>query len=129
MEIKIKVEGVAEVIKSLERAARAFPEATGQALYEEGLGVQGLAVQRTPVDTGRLRASAYTAPPKTTSSGPEVEVGYGAIYGVYVHERTELRHTTGQAKFLESALNERSSGYAERLGDRIAELAEPKVEK
>jgi hypothetical protein len=54
-------------------------------------------------------------------------VGYGTDYAVYVHERTEPRHTVGEAKFLEKAVSERSAGYAKRLGDRVRENAEKGV--
>lgn len=119
----MKLEGMDEVLKNLDAAARKYPEATAKALFEEGLRIQKASVERTPVKYGRLRGSAYTSPPKMTSSGPEVEVGYGAEYGIYVHERTEIIHRVGQSKFLESALAEAYSGYANRIAAAIEKYA------
>lgn len=123
MKIDLDIEGAAEVKKNLEKLALKFPDAVGAALYEEGLEVQRLSVLRTPVDTGRLRASAYTAPP-VNDGGPVVKVAYGTDYSLYVHERTEAHHETGQSKFLESAANERASGFAERVAKSARKHAE-----
>jgi hypothetical protein len=94
------------------------PGAVGAALYQEGLAVDAVAVQKTPVDTGRLRATHYVGPPQTNGDHIEVPVGFGTDYAVYVHERTDVAHTTGEAKFLEKAMHERSSGFEVRLARR-----------
>jgi hypothetical protein len=98
------------------------------ALYQEGLAVDALAVSKIPVDTGRLRATHYVSPP--TDEGPlrsVVEVGFGTDYAVYVHEDTAARHVTGEAKFLEKAMNQRASGFTERLARRAKKLFEAGV--
>lgn len=90
------------------------------ALYEEQLALDANMVKRIPVDFGRLRASHYAAPPVEVSPGRIVgENGVGTDYAIYVHERTELRHTTGEAKFLENALKARTPGFAERMAKRV----------
>lgn len=124
MAITITVTGGREVEKSLQRILGRYPEAVAAALYQEGLALDAEAAKRMPVDTGRMRASRYTAPPEQTSSGPVVEVGVGVEYAIYVHERTEARHPVGEAKFLENALRERASGFAARLAARIKQNAE-----
>lgn len=71
-------------------------------LMEAGLQVQRVAQDRTPVDTGNLKSSAFTR--KEGELG--VVVGFNAAYAIFVHENLEARHPTGQAKFLESALRD-----------------------
>lgn len=88
-----------------------FNNSLKTALTEFGGEVQRYSVTLTPVDTGDLRGSSYTGEPESNNnSGLKIEVGYERdvlpenAYSVYVHERTELHHDIGQAKFLETAL-------------------------
>jgi hypothetical protein len=105
-------------MQALKNVTRRYPEAAAKGLYEEGLEVMAEAQRRTPVDTGRLRASGRTSLPKR-SSNPEVVLSFGTDYGIYVHERTELRHVTGEAKFLENAVKAAAPGFLDRLAARI----------
>jgi hypothetical protein len=109
--------GVREFIKAVEHSKAGYERAFAAALYQEGLALHAASVPQVPVEYGRLRASGYVSPP-TGVDNPEVEVGYGTDYAVYVHERTELRHKVGKAKFLSDPMNERQNGYAERLAKR-----------
>ncbi len=119
----VRITGEAALLKRLVELAKKYPEAAAQALYEEGLGVDANMVPRIPVDTGRLRSTHYVAPPRANDQGGIfVEVGVGTDYAAEVHERTEIRHVSGEAKFLEKALNARASGMAQRLATRIASL-------
>lgn len=112
------VRGFDSIRRALERFAREAPEALAAAVYQEGLAIEANATKRTPVDTGRLRATHYVTPPVRQGDRLVVEVGYGTEYAVYVHEVTDAAHGTGEAKFLEKAMNERASGYLERLARR-----------
>lgn len=114
--------GKDSVIATLRQTIPRMRGAAAAALYQEALAVDAESVKRTPVDTGRLRATHYVAPPTYTADGERivVELGNGTDYAIYVHERTELRHTTGEAKFLQNALNARSAGMLERLAKRTA---------
>lgn len=112
------LEGLSGVKGKLAKLFRDAPGAVGAALYQEGLKVDELAVLKTPVDTGRLRATHYVGPPQTNGDHIEVPVGFGTDYAIYVHERTDVAHTTGEAKFLEKAMHERTAGFEERLARR-----------
>ncbi len=109
-----------EVQRALEKVSKQYPEATWASLYQEGFAMAASAKKRTPVRTGRLRASAYVSPP----TGDRVEVGYGTDYALEVHEKTEANFKVGEAKFLENAFNERMDGFVARLGKRIVENVE-----
>lgn len=113
------LKGKDSVVRNLLAAAGRLHGAVAAALYQEGLALDAESVKRTPVDTGRLRATHYVSPPMERSDSIIVEVGNGTDYAVYVHEMTELRHVSGEAKFLQNAMNARSAGMLDRLAKRI----------
>jgi hypothetical protein len=55
-------------------------------LKRAGLFVQRESQRLVPVDTGNLKASAFTRTIKTASGDVDVLVGYTAAYALYVHE-------------------------------------------
>lgn len=61
------------------------------------------ALQRTPIDTGLLRASSRKAV-KGDETGSFGEVSYHADYSIPVHENLTARHPIGEAKYLENAV-------------------------
>lgn len=114
--------GFAETAARLRGLPKDFLARAAKALYGEGLGIQALSMQRTPVLTGALRASHDTSITGLGTEELKVSVSVGgpsAPYAWYVHENLEAHHDNGQAKFLESAHNERMAGMAERLAAAI----------
>ena len=99
--IELKVTGIKEALKNLKKRGE-----HNQKMFHNGLLLAGLFLQRqsqliVPVDTGALRASAYT---KMTGKGwkTNVVVGYRQFYAIFVHEDLQARHRPGkQAKYLE----------------------------
>ena len=63
-----------------------------------------------PSRTGRLRDSGQVLPTEMKGGALQVGIGFGdrkkVWYASIVHERMDVRHPTGQAKFLETPLNE-----------------------
>lgn len=112
--------GVDAVKKRLAELFAKAPGAVASAMYQEGLAVDAAALRKMPVDSGRMRASHYVSPPEKAGDTVVVEIGVGTEYAVFVHEDTSKHHPVGGAKFLERALNERASGFAERLAKRAA---------
>ena len=71
------------------------------------------AVKITPVDTGRLRNSAFVTRPDRKGI---VKVGYSVHYAIFVHENTrQVTFKVGEDKFLEKTINRRRSGFTRRL--------------
>jgi len=98
--------GLNEVLRNLNKEVEALKKRTIAGMWEAGLEVKRRSMELTPVGpTGNLKASHYVIPYEG-SSGPVVEIGLTASYAPFVHERVELRHNVGQAKFLETALQE-----------------------
>jgi hypothetical protein len=77
--------------------------------------------RRTPVEFGPLRAS-LTMTVERRGTQVTVEFGAGgpsAPYAIHVHERTELFHRIGEAKFIERPLKESAPHFNERIARRI----------
>lgn len=70
-------------------------------LLELGKAILGLASERCPIKTGRLRSSG-----RVIQNGNYVIVGFFCPYAVYVHECFGYRHLVGQSKFLETAVQD-----------------------
>jgi len=54
--------------------------------------------EKVPIRTGRLIRSGEW---RRLKGGKVYQVRYDAPYSIYVHERVDLHHDQGQAKFLE----------------------------
>lgn len=80
--------------------------ALAAALYEEAEDIMADSkANYVPVDTGTLRASGTVLPPELTGTHVVVTLGYGGAaqdYALPVHERLDVHHPHGQAKYLEA---------------------------
>ncbi len=108
--------GLAEVLKNLKEKQKQLGEGCERGLKKAGLMLQRESQKVVPVDTGNLKASAFTRH-EGEGFGTVVEVGYAAGYGLYVHEAVGMvlkgqarpggrgsywdPQGRGQAKFLE----------------------------
>jgi len=116
------MDGGKDLHRRMKDAQKRIPTALERAVYAEALLVEQVSRSLTPVLTGALRASHVTGLPET--SGGEITVsitvgGPAAPYAVFVHERLDLHHTNGQAKFLETAVLAAAPGFADRVARRI----------
>lgn len=73
---------------------------------------------RTPVRFGILKDSGKVSR-HATARRLEADLTYGTEYAIWVHERTELRHSVGEAKFLEKALTKTAATF---VGDVTAKI-------
>ena len=95
--------GKSKVMKNLNDALSKINNKTRKSLVQVGILVKGRSQALTPVDTGNLKAGHYTSI-GGSKNNPIVEIGLTAPYALYVHEDLNANHPTGQAKFLEQAL-------------------------
>ena len=109
------VTGEKDVIAALTEWQIKYPRATSAAVYAEGLRIYTRSQEQVPVDTGRLRASGILFPTKTRGLKFSVVIAYGTDYGLDVHERTEIGHVVGKAKFLEDPWREAQGGILQRI--------------
>jgi len=111
------VVGVEDVIKNMAAVKKFLGPSAEQGLKLAGLYLQRRSQMVVPVDTGVLKASAYTRAEGSLWS-TMVFVGYTALYAMWVHENVEMKNRgkprrpphkgnywdpagIGQAKFLE----------------------------
>lgn len=101
-----------------------LPKIVGDAMRAEMEIELTEAQNRTPVDTGTLRASGFVSGPSSDGSDLSVSIGFGGPgieYAIPVHEDLEAFHAVGQAKFLESTLLESVSHLGNRIAARVGE--------
>ncbi|SDR76470.1 HK97 gp10 family phage protein [Corynebacterium timonense] len=97
------------IARSIERAAANAAIAGAEILGDE-------AVQRTPVDTGTLRASMKV----TSDNRGTAAVSYNTPYAARQHEEIGWQHPGGgEAKFLENAVNATAAQVRSVLVDEI----------
>lgn len=111
----LKLEGIEDVRKALKHENKKIREAMRAAVYQEGVSIMGQSVVQVPVETGRLRATHYVTLPNRDGV---VEIGYGTVYALPVHERLSVNHPHGKAKFLQDPLNKARRGYIKRIAKR-----------
>jgi hypothetical protein len=112
------LEGSKELQADLQKYAKTAEAAFGAAIYEEAVEIIGGADENVPYEYGHLRRSHYVMPPAQGPSGTEVELGYGAGYGLYVHEIPANHPKGGKDHWLRDEMVKRQAGMAERLAKR-----------
>jgi hypothetical protein len=121
------ITGDREMLQRIRRIATDVPRAAAAALYTEAEIIMTEAKNRTPVDTGALRASGHVSLPEIRPGVISVALGFGGPavpYALFVHEDLDNFHAVGQAKFLESALLEAEPHLLENIAARIREELE-----
>lgn len=117
---------VEEVISSLRATTQAIERSAAQALYIEGNDIMtDSKANFVPVDIGTLRGSGFVENPVIDSGRIVVEIGYGGpaeSYALEQHERIDYHHKVGQAKYLETPMNQAAKGLDDRLAARIQAL-------
>lgn len=109
---------LAAVLMRFKQMQEGIVDAVDAGLYAGGNIIMSDSIPRVPVDTGNLRASGYVTLPKDHT----VEIGYGGSaksYAVPVHEKTEVRHEVGEAKYLERAAESREKNAREAINGRV----------
>jgi hypothetical protein len=130
MGTKAGLSGVAEMRAKIDAFARQFPDKVGAALYLEAQIEMTESKRRCPVDVtehaphpGLLRSTGIVETPVREGKKIRVTLSYGTDYAVYVHEILTNFHKVGQAKFLESTLNESAPFIAARVARRVKDAA------
>lgn len=121
--VRVKsVKGVNELRSALKQAGDRARQAGARAVREEAEDLLSDSKPLVPVDTGTLRNTGTVEGPTWKGSVVTAIVGYGSAavdYAVIVHERLDLNHPVGQAKFLEQPALEHERDLEARLAKRI----------
>lgn len=81
-----------------------------------------ISMERVPVHYGTLRASGTVEQPRIVGNEVRVVIGYGgpsAPYAAIVHERLDVHHNTGQAKYLEQPMLENGSRILDAIRSEV----------
>jgi len=133
--LKVRVEGVKRIVRQLNIVEERLGKEVGKALYAEGRNLIKAAGEEVPKDTLALFRSRFVTPPIRKEGMVQVICGFGtdsvinpktkqptSHYALYVHERLDVHHPVGKAKFLEDPAN-RLKPYLERnVANRIARV-------
>jgi hypothetical protein len=114
-----------KVQANLNSIAKGLPVKMGRALTKEAGILTKESKVRTPVDTGDLRDSHEIHKPEVNGRDVEVKMEAGggppksrpyppSEYAIPVHERL-VNHKIGQAKFMESVINEERPVFASHI--------------
>jgi len=106
-------------IAGLHGNRRRVEAAAVRAVDEFGEHVIGDSQQLAPVDTGALQASATTLPAELDGTIVRKTLGHNTEYAAAVHERIDVHHELGQAKFLETAIRTNADKFRAFVADRI----------
>ena len=109
------IEGLDEALKNLHNLFGKSPVALEKSLTKVSNHILAEAIQICPVKEGTLRRSGKVTNLKTTFLEVSNEIRFDTDYAVYVHERLDLHHPVGQAKFLETALNATAPDLAKEV--------------
>jgi hypothetical protein len=118
----VKFTGTQAMIGKIRDYARTFPDRAGAALRKETEIEATEARKRTPVDTGNLRGTVHAEGPERKGRTISCDVVAGSSsedYAFIVHEDMDAHHRVGQAKYIESTINESAPHMLERVASRL----------
>ena len=129
--IEIEVESDEELMQRIQTATEQYPDEVAKAVWQELQMIISSAQTKTPVDTGMLRASGHVEDPLVSPGEIVVRFGFSQNYAEYVESGCphyangdEAHHVTGQAHFMQSAMDERINSLGDNIVARIDQLFE-----
>jgi len=121
MKVEAKV-SPSRTIEALRRLPHVAIQSVAKAFYREGEELIAEAKEEVPVDTGALRASGFVEAPEIQGNTVTVRCGFGGPateYAFWVHERLDVYHPVGKAKYLEDVFNRRIIGLDQRVAAQV----------
>lgn len=143
MKVTVKIENAEEVERSIRELGDRGVAAAKRVLKEKTEGIAARARPLTPVDKvdgGQLRASVRATRPTMTRGGvisagvmaggpplarlpEEAGKAFPGLYAIVVHEDMTLKHSDGQAKFLELPFFHEAPTVPGALMDELDQVA------
>lgn len=133
--LHVSVSGLRKVARNLKLAEEKLISTTGRALYAEGRELIQAAAEEVPKDTLALLKSRYVTPPIRSRGEIKVMCGFGtdkvinpktkqptSQYALAVHERLDVYHPVGKAKYLEDPMRRLKPELEKKIADRVAQM-------
>lgn len=134
MKLNARLTGLVELKELLTALGKKAPDALEAVLSDEADALMRDSQALVPIDTGELAASIYKRFLWSGTRRLQVEVGYGSVYAMSVHENPRSGRTggfspsgrpykhwarVGQWKYLEQPFLARTDGYSERIKEGL----------
>lgn len=116
--MSVKIKGGPELLAKLRGLEQKTADQVAEVVAGQAQQVLTQSQALCPVDTGALRDSAYVTV-QASGSTVTAQIGYSAPHALAVHERTWVRHKTGQAKFLTDPLDQAGPELKTALAAKI----------
>ena len=131
--MNVQMKGVPRVLRNMGKLQRTGPDELAKAMVRVAEEIVGDAKEDCPVEFGNLKASGHVQMPEKGFLGLNVQLGFGGPaggggsyasapsnrqdvgYALPVHERTDVHHEVGSAKFLEKAVQKNLPTMASKL--------------
>lgn len=116
--------GQEQVARNMKAAIERMQQGAKAGAYQAAGNIITEAKERCPVDVGTLAGSGYAGQPTIEGSILTVPMGFGGPaedYAIVQHEKLELHHAKGEAKFLERALDSQRGDVGPLIAARIRE--------
>lgn len=107
-----------QALKAADGKAR---QAALRAINQFGAHVLGEAQKLAPIDTGNLKNSDVSVPAELHGDQVTKVIGFNAEYAAAVHERLNVHHNQGQAKYLNKAVMDNQPKLDSFVADRVRE--------
>jgi hypothetical protein len=115
------IEGIDSFNAKLRSLIKSFPRKLAASAKAEMEIEKKESMRKTPWATGKLRDSHVVLEPEIDANGVFVQIqvgGPGIDYAIPVHEDLFAFHPHGEAKFLESTINESKKSMGKRIALR-----------
>jgi hypothetical protein len=110
--------GMSNVLSNFEKLSSTLEDKANKALATSAIVLKVRSQIKTPVDTGKLKASHFIIEVEN-SSGPMFEIGCQTDYAPDQHENLEYAHSVGEAKFLQRALDESITDIRDIISKKV----------
>lgn len=112
---------ITQVLKGLQEFDQRVMTAAVGGVDAFGEHVIGDGQELAPVDTGDLKASGTTLPAEVEGNNIRKTIGFNTDYAAAVHERLDVHHEEGEAKYLETALRNNAPKFPEFVANHVKE--------
>lgn len=108
-----------QFLRGVASAQRKQIAAAEKAVAQFAEHVVGGAQELAPVDTGALKASATASDTQLDGDRISAELGFNTEYAAAVHERLDVHHPQGEAKYLENSLRKNGPKFGPFIAAQV----------